>query len=88
MSDVTHLAEALDDPMLIDVRQGLVRALEEFDAGNFRANKALLIFLDDEDGEYSIHERTIQMTGSECVALLESSKHWRLDSWLHSGDRP
>ncbi len=84
MSDVISLAEETDDPMLIDVRQALVNALADYDAGKIVASKAILIFLDDEGDHYMLHERTIRMLHSECVALLEHAKHWRLDTWLHS----
>ncbi len=56
------------------VEEMLEDALEEIKSGNRKANKAMVLFLDDKSGKYNTGFSQSGMSVSQCVALLETAK--------------
>lgn len=57
--------------------EGMLRtALREVEKGERNANKAIVIFLNDEDGAWDIGFSQAQLAHSEIISILETLKHY------------
>jgi len=74
--DIVRLGDESGNSSHISVEQLLEGSLEELKEGKIVANRAIIIFLDDESQEDIFHavSRHAQMRYSRCVSLLEVVK--------------
>ncbi len=56
------------------VEEMLEAALEEIKTGERKANRAIVLFLNDESGKYNTGFVQSGMSVSQCIALLETAK--------------
>ena len=79
MSKVISLAERTDDNRKWSLEQMLEETLREVRAGEIRATKAVLIFVDDSEGRYDNGVRSCNISASDTIRLCEITK---LDSYM------
>lgn len=67
-------AERAGDNSLLSPVECLQDAVADLESGERKANKALILLLDDEDGAYNFGFRASNLRSSEMIALLEKVK--------------
>lgn len=74
MGELVLLADETENATLSDLATVLQHEATQVRIGKRRANKALILFLDDEDGAFSIGFRNVNMRCSQGLAVLEVVK--------------
>lgn len=72
--NVVFMADVKDDAGLWSIPDMLESAKKEFKAGKIKANKAIVVFLDDTESSYNVTHYQVDMRRSEIVSLMEFVK--------------
>jgi hypothetical protein len=76
MAEPIELSDYTGSSMSWGVEGMLRTALREVEKGERNANKAIVIFLNDEDGAWDIGFSQAQLSHSEIVSVIETLKHY------------
>lgn len=79
MNDVTSLVTTTHDNRRWTLEQMLEAALAEVRAGELKANRAILLVVQDDDQEYEPCYRAANISCSQIIALCETGKMLAFD---------
>ena len=71
---ISQLGERAEDNRMISLEAMLEQALADVRSGEIKANRALVLFLQDEDDDYDVCWRAANISCSEILALTEVAK--------------
>jgi len=76
MAEPIELSDYTNSSMSWDVEGMLRHSIKQIQEGKREANKAIVVFLNDDDGAWDIGFTQAQLSHSEIISILETLKHY------------